>query len=102
MYRLFPGDERAARQAPAHANQPKTGTVAPSAQQTPRPRHEDFDVELGANGIVIKPRQAAAPSAPASGATKPTGRAVPPAKQPGTEPVHGIANAPAQASDNTQ
>jgi hypothetical protein len=102
MYRLFPGDERDARQAPAHANQPAAGTAGPSAHQPSRPRSDEITVEMGANGIVIKPRQAAAPSAPASGATKPAGRSAPPAKQPGALPAHGTANAPAPASDNTQ
>jgi hypothetical protein len=102
MYRLFPGDVRDARQAPAHANQPEAGSTGQSAQQTSRPISDEVTVEMGANGIVIKPRQAAAPSAPASGAPKPAGRAVPPAKQPGTQPAHGTANAPAPASDDTQ
>ena len=102
MYRLFPGDERDTRQAPTHANQPAVGTAEQSAQQTSRPRSDEVTVEMGANGIVIKPRQSAAPSAPASSPTKPAGRTVQPAKQPGTQPAHGIANAPAPASDNTQ
>ena len=102
MYRLFPGDERDTRQAPTHANQPAVGTAGQSAKQTSRPRSDEITVEMGTNGIVIKPRQAAAPSATASGATKLAGRSTPPAKQPGTQPAHGIANAPAPASDNTQ
>jgi hypothetical protein len=102
MYRLFPGDERDARQAPAHVHQPAVGTAGQSAQQTSRPRSDEVTVEMGANGIVIKPRQAAAPSAPASGATKPAGRAVPPAKQPTTQPADGTGDAPAPASDTTQ
>ena len=102
MYRLFPGDERDARQAPAHANQPAVGTAGPSAPQPSRSRPDEITVEMGANGIVIKPRQAVAPSAPASGTTKPAGRAVQPAKQPTTQPAHGTGDAPAPASDTTQ
>ena len=102
MYRLFPGDERDARQAPAHVHQPAVGTAGQSAQQTSRPRSDEITVEMSATGIVIKPRQAAASSAPASSATKPAGRSAPPAKQPSTQPAHGTANAPAPASDNTQ
>jgi hypothetical protein len=102
MYRLFPGDERDARQAPAHANQPAAGPARPSSQQMSRPRSDEVTVEMGANGIVIKPRQAAALPAPASGATKPAARAVPPAKQPATQLAHGIGDAPASAPDTTQ
>jgi len=102
LYRLFPGDERDTRQAPTQAHQPAVGSAGQSAQQTSRPRSDEFTVEMGANGIVIKPQQAAAPSAPAAGATKPAARSAPPAKQPGTQPAHGTANAPAPASDNTQ
>lgn len=106
VYRLFPGNERDARPAATLASQPAAGTAAPPAQQPVRPGPDAVTVELGADGIVIKRRQAAAASTPASGVAKPARKTAPPVLQTGSQPAtraeHGGTDAPAPAADPTR
>jgi len=91
---MFPGNQRNARSDTTQTSPPSAWPAAPAAQSPAKPQPDAIKVELGANGIVIRRREASAASAPASGAAKATRKAAPPATQAAHDSAAGPASAP--------